>query len=311
VEVGGDVHVISLVQFKVFKVANEHGVHADANNVRNDVKDGERNDDGETEGHSGQGAALGIQDGNGNDGAQGGEEGLSDKKDEPGDGVHDDGGEEVAGDEVKALACGVAEAVAVHRNVDVGELVDVLDDALDAREQALEAGDEAHEELVLGVGLLGELQKEVHELHDRQHERSECQRTKGGGNRVEQRAQCVFSGLSCGYNIAREVPPSHGSSHNVLVNSGNYGNDPEKGKHLVEQEIADFLIEVNLIDDLHGIIGDTPQVNERGNPEGSKAEENSDDESQDGEKQGIVLDTTAGFLHHGASQGNLLAEEND
>lgn len=317
VEVGGDVHVLSLVQLEVFEVANEHGVHTHANNVGNDVKDSEGKDDGETEGNSGKGTVLGIQDGNSDDGAQGSEKGLSDEEDESGDGVHDDRGEEVAGDQVEALTRSVAEAVSVHCDVDVGELVDVLDNSLDAREDALDAGDQAHEELVLGVGLLGELQKEVHELDDRQHESSEGQRAKGGGDGMEQGCNRIFSWLSCRDNITGEVPASYGTSHHVLVNSGEERGNPEKGKHLEEQEIADFLVEVSnrcgiASSNIDGVIeGDTPQVNERGDPEGSEAEENGNDDSQYGEEQGVVLNTTASFLHHGTSQSNLLAEEND
>ena len=41
--------------------------------------------------------------------------------------------------------------------MDVGKLVDVLDNSLDATKEALEAGDQADQKSIFGIGLLGEL----------------------------------------------------------------------------------------------------------------------------------------------------------
>lgn len=57
----------------------------------------------------------------------------------------------------------------MHSDVDVGEFVDVLNNSLDACKDALEAGDQTNQELVFGVGFLGELQKEVQELNNGQY----------------------------------------------------------------------------------------------------------------------------------------------
>lgn len=56
--------------------------------------------------------------------------------------------------------------------MNVSELVDVLNDALDATQDALEAADEANQESVLCVGFLGHLQQEVQKLNYGQHKRS-------------------------------------------------------------------------------------------------------------------------------------------
>lgn len=60
----------------------------------------------------------------------------------------------------------------VHTNMDVSKLVDVLHNALNTTENALEAIDQAYQKPVLGVGLLSELQEEVQKLNNCQNERS-------------------------------------------------------------------------------------------------------------------------------------------
>jgi len=161
VQVRGDIQILSLVHLQIFEVADKDSVHTNTNDLGDDVEDSEGDDDGEAQGDGGQRLIMSIQNGNSNDGAEGSEEDLANEEDEASDGVHDDSAEEVARNEVKALSCCRAETVSMHGNMDVGELVDVLNDALNAAKDALETADEAYQNTVLGVGFLAHLQKEI------------------------------------------------------------------------------------------------------------------------------------------------------
>lgn len=65
-----------------------------------------------------------------------------------------------------------------------------------------------------------------------------------------------------------------------------------------QHEVANTLVEFGSLvgEGLNRGVRDTPQVHERCNPEGSKGEESSNNNSQNREKSSVMLDTTASFL---------------
>jgi len=137
VEIRADVQVSILVVLKILKVTNEYCVNTGANNVRNNMQHNERDHTSKTNSDHAELTAQIVDYTNCQHNTNGSEKDLAHKQHETADDVHDHAVEEIAWNEIKTSLRCVAETVTVHSNIDIGELVDIAYNSLNATKEAL------------------------------------------------------------------------------------------------------------------------------------------------------------------------------